>query len=78
MSTQIPIDKIVKGRNPRKHIDLRKLEELALSIKEEGLIQAILRCESRNFVFINLHPRCSQLRDTGGNIIARCQLDDHE
>jgi ParB family chromosome partitioning protein len=38
----ISIEKIVKGKNPRKHIERKKLEELAISIKEQGLIQPII------------------------------------
>lgn len=39
--TTIPIEKIVKGHNPRTHIDPVQLEELAQSIKERDLIQPI-------------------------------------
>lgn len=38
----IPIAQIVKGRNPRKYFDPDELQELALSIKEQGLLQPII------------------------------------
>lgn len=38
----IPIKQIVKGRNPRTRFDQGKLEELALSIQERGLIHPIV------------------------------------
>lgn len=42
MTTQlIPIEKIVRGRNPRTHMDPDALQQLALTIKERGLIQPI-------------------------------------
>ena len=48
----IPIEKIVKGRNPRKRFDKEKLQELALSIKEEGLLQPIVVEPATNGNFI--------------------------
>ena len=38
----IPIDKITKGRNPRKRFDPDQLQELAQSIREHGLLQPII------------------------------------
>jgi ParB family transcriptional regulator, chromosome partitioning protein len=39
---RIPIEKIVKGKNPRTHYDADELQQLACSIKERGLIQPIV------------------------------------
>ena len=39
---RIPIEKIVKGNNPRTRFDPEQLQQLALSIKERGLIQPII------------------------------------
>jgi ParB/RepB/Spo0J family partition protein len=48
----IPINKIVKGRNPRKRFDEEAMRELALSIKEHGLLQPIVVEPHKNNTYV--------------------------
>ncbi|HJS17310.1 MAG TPA: ParB/RepB/Spo0J family partition protein [Anaerolineales bacterium] len=52
ITQRIPIEKIVRGKNPRTHFDTEKLQELAMSIKERGLIQPIIVEPRRGGTFL--------------------------